>query len=210
MTSQQNKTSIISWLADHWPKATLFLAVYTSILLYLFLYEQNFLLFLIWLQTPIYWIHQFEEYVYPGGFARFFNRRLLGSDQDDWPVTKMFSLWINIPIIFVAFPVSAVLAGIFGLSWGIWTAYFSVLNALSHVGMFPRFGYNPGFFVSILFNIPIGVYTIYLFLINDSITHGAHITGLVVALLVQAALMAWGLGVMRQRVRIRKAASTHN
>ena len=203
MASQINKTGIMNWLAEYWPKATPFLAVYSAIFLYLFLYKQNFLLFLIWLQTLVYWIHQFEEYVYPGGFAYFFNRRLLGSDQDDWPVTKMFSLWINLPIIFVAFPLSAMLAGIYGLSWGIWTAYFSVLNALSHVGMFLRFGYNPGFFVSLLLNIPVGIFTIYLFFDKGSITRESHMEGLVVALLIQGALMIWGLGMMRRRVRIR-------
>ncbi len=201
MALQSNKIGVVDWLAEHWPKATFFLAIYTFVVLYLYLYEQNFLLFLIWLQTPIYWLHQFEEYVYPGGFAYFFNRKLLGSSRDDWPVTKMFSLWINIPIIFVAFPVSAALAGIYGLSWGIWTAYFSVLNALSHLGMFSRFGYNPGFAISLLFNIPVGIYTIYVFFNNDAVTLTAHITGLVIAFLVQGGLMIWGLGVMRRRVR---------
>ncbi len=191
----------IDWLAEYWPKATIFLAIYTFALLFLLLYEANFLLFLIWLQTPIYWLHQFEEYVYPGGFARFFNRQLLGAAKDDWPVTKMFSLWINIPIIFVAFPLSAVLAGAVGLEWGIWTAYFSILNALSHVIMFFKFGYNPGFVVSLFLNIPVGVYTIYTFLERSTISQAAHLTGFAVALLVQGGLMVWGLGVMRKQVR---------
>ena len=41
------------------------------VLLYLYLLEDDPLLFLLWLQTPVYWLHQFEKYVYPGGFARF-------------------------------------------------------------------------------------------------------------------------------------------
>jgi hypothetical protein len=124
----------------------------------------------------------------------------LGSSRDDWPVTKEFSLWINIPIIFIAFPLSAVLAGVYGLGWGIWTAYFSILNAVSHVVMFPRFGYNPGFVVSLLLNIPIGIFTIYTYLITKTITTSAHITGFLIALLIQGGLMIWGLGMMRRRV----------
>jgi hypothetical protein len=199
------QTGLIGWLADHWPKATLFLAIYTFVLLYLYLYEDNFLLFLIWLQTPVYWLHQFEEYIYPGGFAEFFNRNLLGSSRDDWPVTKMFSLWINVPIIFIAFPLSAILAGKYGLGLGIWTAYFSIVNALSHVGMFPKSGYNPGFVVSLLLNIPVGIYTIYTFLNLGAITPTAHITGAVIALIVQGGLMVWGLGVLRKRIQKGKA-----
>ena len=109
MAAQPTKDSAGAWLAEHWPKATLFLAIYTFGILYLYLYQENRLLFLLWVQTPIYWLHQFEEYVYPGGFADFFNRKLLQSDQTDWPVTKIFSFWINIPIIFIAFPLSAAL-----------------------------------------------------------------------------------------------------
>jgi hypothetical protein len=201
MTTQTGSPGVTGWLADHWPKATIFLAIYTFILLSLYVYEANFLLFLLWLQTPVYWLHQFEEYVYPGGFARFFNRNPLGSHRDDWPVTKEFSLWINIPIIFIAFPLSAVLAGVYGLGLGIWTAYFSILNALSHVVMFPRFGYNPGFLVSLLLNIPIGIFTIYTFVNTRAVTPAAHIIGFVIALLVQGGLMVWGLGVLRRRVK---------
>ena len=116
----------------------------------------------------------------------------------------MFSLWINIPIIFIAFPLSAILAGKYDLGLGIWTAYFSIVNALSHVGMFPRFGYNPGFVVSLLLNIPIGIYTICTFLNLGAITPTAHITGAVIALFVQGGLMVWGLGVLRKRVQKEK------
>lgn len=201
MATQPNKIGLVDWLADNWPKATIFLAIYSFVFLYLYLYEDDFLLFLIWIQTSVYWLHQFEEYVYPGGFAQFFNRKLLRSERDDWPVTKMFSLWINIPIIFVAYPLSAILAGTYGLGWGIWTVYFSILNALSHVIMFPRFGYNPGFAVSLLLNIPVGIYTLYIFISAGAITPAAHITGIVIAMLVQGALMVYGLGVLRGRVR---------
>ena len=207
MATQPEKIGAVEWLADHWPKTTVFLSIYSFAFFYLYLYEDNFLLFLIWLQSSVYWLHQFEEYVYPGGFAMFFNRNLLGSDRDDWPVTKMFSLWINIPIIFIAFPLSAVLAGIYGLGWGIWAAYFSILNAISHIVMFPRFGYNPGFVVSLLLNIPVGIFTVYTFINRGAITPAAHLAGILIAILVQGGLMVWGLGIMRRRVKSRRTKS---
>lgn len=205
MDMQPKRIGAIDWLADHWPKATIFLASYTFAFLFLYLYKKDFLLFLIWLQTPVYWLHQFEEYVFPGKFVDFFNRNVLKSDKDDWPVTKMFALWVNVPIIFIAFPLSATLAGIYGLSWGIWTAYFSVLNALSHVVVLARSGYNPGSVVSLTLNIPVGVYTIYIFFDKGAITPVAHMIGLVIALLVQGAIMVWGLGVLKRRLRERQA-----
>lgn len=201
MSTQIKKTGLIDWLADHWPKATIFLAIYSLIFLILYLYKDNFLLFLIWLQTPVYWLHQFEEYIYPGGFPAYFNRNILGSPKVDWPLTKITSLWINVPIIFVAFPLSAMLAGFAGLGWGIWTAYFSILNALSHLGIFLRSGYNPGFVVSLLLNIPVGIYTIYTFFNLDAIVLTEHLLGAVVALLVQGGLMIWGLRYLRRQVQ---------
>lgn len=119
-------------------------------------------------------------------------------------MTPRFSFWINIPIIFVAFPVSAILAGSLGLGWGIGIVYFSIVNALSHVGMFFRFGYNPGLVVSLLLNIPVGIYTLYVFANRDAITPTAHLVGLLIALFVQGALMFWGLIVLRRRVQAQR------
>jgi len=156
-------------------------------------------------QTPVYWMHEFEEYIHPGGFAKFLYRVLLGSSRNDWPLTRMASLWINIPIIFVAFPLSAILAGTYGLGWGIWTAYFSIFNALCHVGIFLKFGYNPGFVVSLLLNIPVGIYTIYTLIGAGVISTTENIIGTLIAISVQAGLMVWGLGFMRRRVQKEKA-----
>ena len=72
----------MKWFKENWPKATIFLAVYITLLLVLFVREENYALYLIWLQTPIYFLHQFEEYVFPGGFLKFFNRKMLKSPQD--------------------------------------------------------------------------------------------------------------------------------
>ena len=201
MVKNPHQTSPFSWLVEHWPKATIFLAIYTFVLLFLYLFEENLLLFLLWVQTPIYWLHQFEEYIYPGGFAAFFNNNLLGSRKNDWPLTKTFSFWINIPIIFVAFPLSAILAGSIDLSWGIWTAYFSILNALSHGGMFFKFGYNPGFIISLFLNIPVGVYTLYTYFNNSVLSPTEHIAGAGIAFFVQGGLMVWGLVFLRRRVQ---------
>jgi len=69
----------MKWIIKSWPISTPFLAVYLTILLVLFVMKQNFALFLIWIQTPVYFLHQFEEYILPGGFITFFNTKVLGS-----------------------------------------------------------------------------------------------------------------------------------
>ena len=173
----------------NWPKTTLTSAVYLTILLILFVMKQNFALFLIWVQLPVYFFHEFEEYILPGGFLAFFNTKILGSKNPEFPLDEKRSFWINVPIIFIAFPISAILATQFSLSFGIWTVYFSVFNSFSHVVMFFKHRYNPGFWVSLLINIPVGVFTIWYFASHQLIPVSAHIVGLLIGLAVQGGLI---------------------
>jgi hypothetical protein len=190
----------MKWIIKNWPIATPFLALYTTVLLFLFVFRQDFPLFLIWIQTPVYFLHQFEEYILPGGFVSFFNKKMLGSDKDEYPLDKTSSFWINVPIIFMAFPLSAILAGQFGLSIGVWTVYFSIINSVSHVGIFFRDRYNPGFWVSLLVNIPVGVFTIVYFISNQILPLEAHIVGGLIGLTIQGVIMLYGFKVLKPRV----------
>ena len=67
---------------SEWPKTTL-TSIYMAVLLVLFVMKQDFPLFLIWLHTPIYFLHAFEEYILPGGFLKFFNAKALGSKDPE-------------------------------------------------------------------------------------------------------------------------------
>lgn len=196
---------MMNWIKEHWPKATIFLAIYVTVLLVLFVRDANYALYLIWLQTPIYFFHQFEEYVCPGGFLKFFNINILKSPEPEFPLDKSASFNINVPVIFLALPLSAVLATTVDLSLGIWTAAFSVFNALSHVVMAFRFKYNPGLVVSLLFNIPIGVYALYYLYANGFTSGMTLIISCVVGALVQAAIMVYGFAFLKPKIA-KKAA----
>jgi hypothetical protein len=47
--------------------------------------RNDYSLFLIWAQLPMYFTHEFEEYVLPGGFVKWFNHRVLGSPPTTGP-----------------------------------------------------------------------------------------------------------------------------
>ncbi|MGI6217381.1 MAG: HXXEE domain-containing protein [Coriobacteriales bacterium] len=192
---------MMKWMEDNWAKAVPFLAVYMGILLFLFVFGQDLALFLIWIQMVVYLLHQTEEYLLPGGFMKFFNHKMLGSSEDAWPLTKRVSFLINVPVIFLAYPVTAVLATFFGYSIGMWLMYFSIINALSHVVMALRFReYNPGTVVSACLNIPVGLYSVWFFAANGLVGMGAHIVGLIIALAVQGIVMVWGFRFMKPSV----------
>jgi len=191
----------MKWLIENWSKSTLFLAIYLTIPLVLFVMKQNFALFLIWIQTPVYFLHQFEEYILPGGFTAFFNTKMLGSKKTDFPLDEKLSFWINGAIIFMAFPISAILATQLGLSFGIWVAYFSVANAVSHVAMFFKHRYNPGFLVSLLLNIPVGIFTICYFASHKIIPVSAHIIGFLIAFAVQGTVVFYGFKILKPQIK---------
>ncbi|TLD80264.1 HXXEE domain-containing protein [Helicobacter sp. MIT 05-5293] len=190
------------WLYDNWMRATPFLAIYTFILVFLYVRDANYALYLIWLQGIIYWIHEFEEYILPGGFLEFFNRNMMSSNQAEYPLSKVGSFWINIPLVYFAMPFSAVIAHFFGLEWGLWTAYFSFLNAFAHVVMFFKFGrkYNPGLIISILLNIPVAIYMIWYFLSNDLVSFNVNVISIIVAILAQASMMIYGFGFLKPKM----------
>ena len=192
----------MDWLYKHWAKATPFLAIYSLVLLWLYVKEMNYALFLIWLQTPIYWIHEWEEYLLPGGFLEFFNTKVFRSRRGDWPLTLAGSFWINIPLVYIALPLAGILSHFFGVEFGLWAAYFSALNALAHVVMFFVFGrkYNPGLVISILLNIPVGIYTVYYFLSNGLVTPTVNIVSIIVGILAQASMMIYGFGFLKPKM----------
>ena len=193
----------MKWLYENWMKATPFLAFYTFVLVFLYVKDVNYPLYLIWLQGIIYWVHEFEEYILPGGFLAFFNRHMMRSNQDEYPLTKVGSFWINIPLVYIAMPFSALLAHFFGLEWGLWTAYFSFLNAFAHVVMFFIFGrkYNPGLIISIFLNIPFAIYMAWYFFDNNLVTTQGNIISIIVAIIAQASMMIYGFGYLVPKIK---------
>ena len=193
----------LQWLYDNWMKATPFLAIYSAILIWMYVKDVNYALFLIWMQTPIYWAHEFEEYICPGGFLKFFNRKPLKSVKDEYPMTKAVSFWINIPLVYILLPLMGIVANYWGVEWGLWVAYYSALNAFAHVVMFFIFGfkYNPGLVASVLLNIPFGVYTVWYFLSNHLVSTEVNIISIIVGIIAQASMMIYGFGYLVPKIK---------
>lgn len=196
-----NNTRGVMWLYQNWWKSTLFLAIYLFLFLNIYLKDSNYPVYLIWIQFVVYLIHQFEEYVFPGGFVSFFNLKILKSKDGDFPLNNKASFWINIPIIFVAYPISAILADTLNLSIGLWTVYFSVINALSHVGMFFKVKYNPGLLASIVLNIPVGLYTIYFFCTESPLSGYSHLIGFGIGAVLQLIVMGFGFFYLKPKIK---------
>jgi len=146
---------------EHWPKAGLIAAIF--LLLLLFLNSKvpiGSFEWLYWLSLPLYMIHQFEEYVYPGGFKEELNKILLRGKVSREILTDKMVLIINIGFIWILTPVLIVL-GIFSIIFPVILMTLVTFNGFVHVIASIRFRrYNPGLFISLVANIPLGLYVL--------------------------------------------------
>jgi hypothetical protein len=181
----------MNFLIKHWPKiGTVLALILTPILLY-YRSEMGLPLFLIWMQVPIYLLHQTEEYLIPGGFIEHFNRVLTGKATREGPLDESRAFWVNVLLVWVIFPIVAAFATYLGnLSIGIYLLYFSVANGLMHVINGIRFAaYNPGFVISLFLNVIIGLYGIMVLQGTGTIWWPNHIISAIVAILINVWLI---------------------
>ena len=80
-----------------------------------------------------------------------------------------------------------------------------MINAFSHVAMYFMHRYNPGFYVSLFLNIPLGIYTIYYFDTQNIISINEQLIGLVIGVLTQAAVMFYGFKILRLKKQFKSA-----
>jgi len=154
---------MLQYLYKNWAQAGMLIAIYVTLVLLCMAPQLDTYLLLIWLQFPVYLVHEFEEHAYPGGFKNFINKMVFHIQDQDIPLTDKRVFWINILAVWVLFPLTAVATQYIDPALGILTPCFSLLNASLHIinGVGRRL-YNPGILISIFLNYPIGLYTLYL------------------------------------------------
>jgi hypothetical protein len=110
-----------------------------------------------WAPLPIYFWHQTEEWVWPGGFLPFFNREVLHGSEDEFPITRTLGLVINAGLGWGL----ACVAGLRGLrSPALGAAVLGMLvgNAAMHLQITARRRrYTPGVATSLALLGPVGV-----------------------------------------------------
>ena len=127
----------------------------------LLLQKLNPLSLLLWASLVALFLHQFEEYRYPGYFPGVMNTVMFSSKQPDrYPHNTNTALIINVLVGWVPY----LLAAVFGarLLWlGIATMLVSVGNVIAHAFLFNIRGrtlYNPGMLTAIVLFLPIAAY----------------------------------------------------
>jgi len=157
------------WLKKEWAKVGVILAIFLFLFLFIFVRQYDPVVFVLLLQTPLYMLHQSEEYIFPGGFAEFFNTRIFNLETKNKPLDETFIFYVNVLLIWIVLPAFGLLSTV-DYGFGLWIPYFSFFAGVAHVALAvkARKRYNPGLVVSLFVNIPAGLWSV-LFLLRQGI-----------------------------------------
>jgi hypothetical protein len=148
----------MNFLRMHWFDLGLVLAAATGG--FILIAHPTGVALLLWLNLIALFLHQFEEYRYPGYFPGMMNTVMFASPQPDrYPLNPQIALVINIVVGWLVY----FLAALFGekaLWLGIAAILVSAGNFVAHTFLFNikgRTRYNPGMAVAILLFLPLTV-----------------------------------------------------
>ncbi len=151
----------IDKLYDYWAKAGFITALFLLIMLFfnsrapIGSFE-----WLYWFSIPLYMFHQFEEYVYPGGFKEELNQILSKVQPNQEILTDKLVLIVNIGFVWILNLLLIILSEI-SVIFPIILMTILCFNGIVHVLSSIRFRkYNPGLVISIVGNIPLGLYVL--------------------------------------------------
>jgi hypothetical protein len=180
----------MNFMRLHWFDAGIALAVVVGVLL--LATHPTGLTLLLWLSLITLFLHQFEEYRYPGYFPGMMNKVMFASKQPDrYPLNANTALVVNLMIGWLFY----VLAAVFNESaiWlGIATMLVSAGNFIAHTFLFNIKGrtfYNPGMLTAIVLFLPMSVY-FFLFVINNN---AASLPDWIIGILLGIALNVIGI-----------------
>jgi len=128
---------------------------------------------LLWISLIALFIHQFEEYRFPGYFPGMVNLTLFASKQPDrYPLNTHTALIVNVIVGWFFYFLAAVLSE--RAIWlGIATILVSVGNSIAHTVLFNLKGktfYNPGMITADMLFVPIAVTFFWLILQANIVT----------------------------------------
>jgi hypothetical protein len=143
-------------------------------------------LLLIWLQLPVYMLHQYEEH-YADRFRLFINATI-GGGKDVLSHLDVFV--INIAGVWGVDAIAFWLAARVNIGLGLIAVYLSLVNSIGHCAQAIAMRcYNPGLITAILLFIPLGVVTLVVLAGTGQVTLTDHIIGLAAAILIHAAII---------------------
>jgi hypothetical protein len=151
-----------TWFKENWSKVGAIVAIFLTIYLVVLVLPKSTLLFALLMYTPLYMLHEIDEYIFPGRFAQFMNKDIYKMDPETGLVdsTAIFVINIAVWIIFSFYSLWAIT----DITQGAWMPYFFIFQALIHLmlGIVGKRFLNPGMVSAWLVHVPWAIWTIWL------------------------------------------------
>ncbi len=176
------------WLVRdwQWPAAALFTAIVLFALLPVFASLSGIALALVFVQLPIYMLHQWEEHA-GDRFRQFINRTIGGGRE---ALTPAATFWINSLGVWAVDLAALYLAWAVVPAAGLMAGYLALVNAVLHIGpAVARREYNPGLGTAVLLFLPVGGWGVVR--VGSGAGMLAHAIGLAVAVGVHVVIVAY-------------------
>jgi hypothetical protein len=151
-----------SWFKENWPNVGVIVAIFLTIYLVVLVLPKSTLLFALLMCTPLYMLHEIDEYIFPGRFAQFMNQNIYKMDPETGLVDSTAIFWINM-LVWFFFSLSG-LQAVTDLTQAAWMPYFFIFQAVIHLmlGIVGKRFLNPGMVSAWLVHVPWGIWTIWL------------------------------------------------
>ena len=179
----------LDWLVGkwQWPYAALFAAGFLGAIAPVVFRFAGAAVGLVYLQLPIYMVHQYEEHA--GDRFRPWVNAMIGHGQE--VLTPIATFWINSLLVWLLDLVALYLARFVDLSFGLIAIYLPVVNAFGHIvpGVVKR-QYNPGLLTSLLLFLPVGLVSILVVSHAAGSSVGDHLLAFAVAIAVHGVIIA--------------------
>jgi len=168
-----------------WAKAGGFLFIVIILYVLLFTPYKTFNLHTIgWLNLAFLMLHQFEEYVYPGGFKEFFKSNISGFVR--FKINDASAFHVNVTLGWSFYFLAAMLSGKYPVLLVV-ALGINLLNGLVHTGAaIVLRKYTPGLLSGLFIFLPFSIYVLRQLIINDLIFAGNWFT--IVIFIVAGAL----------------------
>ncbi len=83
----------------NWPKSIGLVSTILFAILFIWLFIDPYLniyIWFFWLNLPILMVHQFEEYIFPGGFQNIVNNKFFKTSNPNFPLSDRLAFILNI------------------------------------------------------------------------------------------------------------------
>jgi len=186
-----------SRLMQYWVYGGFLSGVLLLLLLPVLARDWSSALLVVFLQLPVYMLHQYEEH--DNDRFRLFVNRMMGGGKEVLSHQAVFI--INVPGVWGVIAASFYLASYVSIGYGLIAIYLTLVNAVAHIGAAAASrSYNPGLATATFLFVSVGLFGLCELQQTGEVGWHHHLLGLLVAIGIHVAIVAY-VQVKKRRTR---------